>query len=249
MAVNFINISKREFLKNHSHLYRYTTIERLLEQFFTKKFVFVNPSQWSDPFEKFFLDREYLIDSRKFDLPMKDNIFCLCFSGTLSSEAYWKVYAPKENGVRLNINAEKLIEVLEKLPYEIFVGEVIYQTTENFYKINFDIDKLVDEIEEELIGEQQIKLLLKKRKSFLYENEVRIIVVPDSSSKKIKETKLYVENIDLKIFTTDFIIGPRMKKFQVKLLKEVFLKKYDIKLAHSRLYAEIPKDKIKLVKK
>src|SRR5579863_4091155 len=170
MAVHFIDITRAKFLNEHKWVHRFTNMERFTEMMHNKKFTFVNPSKWSDPFEKFYLERDYIINSKKVSLPAKDNIFSVCMSGTLSSEAYWKVYAPKENGIRLTINVEKLLaEFLDLIPgCNIYIGNVSYKIKKEFKKISINKQKLITEIKNKIIGEQQIKLLLKKRKSFLY---------------------------------------------------------------------------------
>lgn len=35
--------------------------------------------------------------------------FAVCLSGTTDSEAYWKVYAPREDGIRLTFDTRKLV--------------------------------------------------------------------------------------------------------------------------------------------
>ena len=244
MAVEFVDISRTKFLEDYRRLYRFVTLERFLEQLESKKLTCVNPAHWNDPFERFFLDREYLIENKKVKLPVKDRIFCMCMSGTLSSEAYWKVYAPKDNGLRLTITTNELIDSLDQIPNcDVFIGKANYQTTKEFYKISFDKEALIDEIEEHRIGEQQIKLLLKKRKAFLYEDEVRILVSP---RRKLKETKFFKIDVDLQLVTSEYLIDPRMEKHQVRLLKESLLNKFNLKAWHSNLYADIPKEKIVL---
>jgi hypothetical protein len=244
MAVRFVDISRAKFLKDYNRLYRFTTLERFLEQLESKEIAFINPIHWNDPFEKFFLEREYVIETKKVKLPAKDHVFCLCMSGTLSSEAYWKVYAPKENGVRVTISANRLIEALDKISdCEVFVGKANYQITREFYRISFDKDALITEIENKKIDEQQIKLLLKKRKSFLYEDEIRILLVP---KKRRKETKVHKMDMDIKDIASEYLLDPRMEKHQVKFFKEHLLNKYNVKAWHSRLYADVPKEKIVL---
>ncbi len=247
MAVKFINITRDKFLKDYKRVYRFTNLERFIENLNSKNFTFVNPTKWADPFEKFFLERDFQIDGKKVTLPAKDNIFSVCVSGTLSSEAYWKVYAPKEDGVRLTFETEKLLNsFLDNIKdCDVYIGKVNYQTTNEFYKISFDTKALIKEIEDKKIGDQQIRLLLKKRKSFLYEDEIRIVVVPHS---KQKEHTTFKVDTDITQFTTDYTIDPRLGKNQVKVLREYFLKQFRFKIAHSRLYSDIKRDTIVLRK-
>lgn len=245
MAVIFTNITRQSFLKDSKFIYRYTNLERFIESLNSNSFAFINPTKWADPFEKFYLDRDFKIKDNIFKLPAKDRLFSVCISGTLSSEAFWKVYAPKEDGIRLSIDTEKFLTLfLDQIKdCDVYVGKVQYQTTKEFFKIAFDKKKLIKEIQENKIGDQQIRLLLKKRNSFLYENEYRIIVVPH---KKQKETTVYKVETLISQFITSYTIDPRMGKNQVKVLKEYFSEKRGLKISHSTLYSEKRREPIVL---
>ncbi len=248
MAIHFVNITREIFIKDYKRVYRFTTLDRFIESLKTSTFTFINPLKWSDPFEKFFLERDFIVHNKKVKLPAKDKVFAVCVSGTLSSEAYWKVYAPKEDGVRLTFNTEKLLtNLLDNInDADIYIGKVNYQITPEFYKISFDKKKLIKEIDSNNIGEQQMRLLLKKRKSFLYENEVRIIIVPHI---RPDEKTAYKLPADIKEFTTDYTLDPRLGKNHVKVLKEYFLQQFNFKISHSRLYSELKRDPINLTGK
>lgn len=245
MALYFVNISREAFLKEYKRLYRFTTIDRFVEVLQTKKFAFINPSLWPDPFEKFFLERDFLIDGKTFKLPAKDKLFAVCVSGTINSEAYWKVYAPKEDGIRLTFNTEKLlVNFLDKITdADVYIGKVSYQITREFHKISFDKKKLIAEINDKKTGDLQIRLLLKKRKSFLYEDEIRIMVVPHHASK---EKTVFKTDTDITTYTDDYTLDPRFGKHHAKVLKDYFQKEFKLKVAHSRLYSDLKREAINL---
>lgn len=245
MAIHYVNLTKDTFLQDFKRVYRFTTLDRFIETLKTRKFAFVNPSRWADPFEKFYLERDFLIDNEKFKLPIKDKVFAVCISGTISSEAYWKVYAPKEDGIRLTFNTEIfLTNFLEKIvDADIYIGKVNYQITKEFHKISFDKKGLINEIKNSLIGEQQIKLLLKKRKSFLYENEVRVMIIPH---KKDKESTIFHADTDIVNYTTDYTLDPRLGRNHVKVLRDYFQKEFGFKVSHSRLYSDLKRGPINL---
>jgi hypothetical protein len=169
----------------------------------------------------------------------------VCVSGTNSSEAYWKVYAPKEDGIRLTFDTEKfLTNFLDKIPdADVYIGKVSYQITREFHKINYDKKGLIEEIEENKIGEQQIKILLKKRKSFLYEDEVRIMVIPH---KKNMVNSVFLTPTELTCFTADYTLDPRLGTNHVKVLREYFQRDFGFKLSHSRLYSDLKREAINL---
>lgn len=245
MAIHFVNLTRETFIKEYKRVYRFTTLDRFIEVLKTKKFAFVNPTKWADPFEKFFLERDFLINNEKLKLPIKDKVFAVCVSGTISSEAFWKVYAPKEDGIRLTFDSEKLLtNFLEKISdAEVYIGKVSYQITKEFHKVSFDKKSLADEIKNATIGDQQIKLLLKKRKSFLYENEVRIMVIPHEMNK---ETSVFHTLTELTNYTDDYTLDPRLGLNHVKVLREYFQRDFGFKVSHSRLYSDLNRKPINL---
>lgn len=243
MTVKFINIERDEFLKKFKKVYRFTNIERFTETLCSKKFTFVNPTKWTDPFEKYYLERTFQIDGKKVKLPAKNNIFSVCVSGTLTSEAYWKVYAPKEDGIRLSLNTEKFLNTfLDRIvDCDVYIGKVDYQLTNKFSKIDFD-PELFKEIKDKKIGSQQIQLLLKKRKSFVYEDEVRIMIIPH---KKQNDTTFKVDS-DITEFTNSYTIDPRLGKNRVEIYKDYFSRNFNLTVSHSKLYDELSEETIVL---
>lgn len=245
MAIHYVNITQDDFLKNYRQVYRFTNLERFIEALKTNKLTFINPDKWTDPYEKFFLERDFVINNSIFKLPAKDNIFAICFSGTISSEAYWKAYTPKEDGVRLIFHTKKLLtSFLEKIPdVEIYVGKVDYLATTEFSIIQFDKKKLISEINDNIVGEEQIKLFLKKRNSFIYENEIRIIIVPNKKQRNRLFLKL---DTDITQYTTQYTFDPRLGRHHAKVLNEYFSNNHNIKVKHSNLYSDIKRDPINL---
>ncbi len=241
--IQYVGISKSALLKKHLRLYRFISLERLLGILETGSLTFIDPEKWSDPFEKYFLNAKYSVKNKSVTLPMRSNVYCVCFSGTSSSEAYWKVYAPKENGIRLTIDTYKLIKVLDLIiDANVFIGKVNYQVTREFHKVSLNRSALVNEIKKDEIGENQIKLLLKKRKAFLYEDEIRIILVPHQKNLK---SSFYEPKMNFLDLIESYLLDPRIQPLQTKMLKEYFIKTYSIHLAKSTLYKEI---KVKAVK-
>jgi len=83
MAINFIKISREDFLRKE--VYRFLTLDWFIEAVKSKNFAFINPSLWEDPFEKFFLERDFIINGETFNLPAKDKIFAVCVSRSKTS--------------------------------------------------------------------------------------------------------------------------------------------------------------------
>lgn len=245
MAVFFVNTTRAKFLEEYKRLYRYTSIERFVEALDSTQFTFVNPSLWSDPYEKFYLKREFLLRNKAVMMPAHDKIYAVCMSGTYESEAFWKVYAPLEDGVRLTISGRKLLEnFLDKIPdSDIFIGKVNYQSKIQFFKVTPPLEKLISEFKQNVIGEEQMKLLLKKRNAFAYENELRIVVVPHC---KKGDRKLLRWPCHLGDIMNDVTIDPRITRDHASLLKNFFFGEFGFTVAHSSLYAELSRRPIEL---
>ena len=245
MAIHYVNIEKEEFLKDYKRVFHFTTIDRFIEIVKTSKIAFVNPSAWPDPFEKFFVEREFLIENEKFNLPINGKLFAFCVSGTLNSEAYWKVYAPKEDGIRLTFNTSKLItNFLENIKdAEVYIGKVSYHITKEFHDPTFNKKSLISEIKNKKIGEEQIKLMLKKRKSFFYEDEIRIMIIPH---KKNEKSSIIHRTTKIDIYTDNYTLDPRLGKYKATALKEYFKTFFGFKVSKSRLYSDLKRKPINL---
>ena len=188
MAIHFINCTEDSFKNEFPRLYRFSTLDRFFEQLDSKKISFVSPLKWNDPYEKYFLERDYRINNKQYNLAFKENVFALCFSSISNSEVYWNMYAPKCDGVRIEVSSEKfLTDFLCKIKgADVYVGPVKYYSTNDFYKKDIDTKKLSLSLNnhEEII--HQIELLYRKRNAFQYEKEIRIIIIPKRNNRRIE---------------------------------------------------------------
>lgn len=242
MPIHYINITKEELLKEYKRIHHHTTIDRFTSMLNTNKLTFVNPASWNDPFEKFFYERDYILSGKKIQLPVRDRLFALCFTGTSSSEAFWKVYSPLEDGIRLTFKTEDFINIfLDKIyNVEIYIGKVNYKSTKEFFELDAIKQELISELKESSIGKSQIDLMIQKRKAFEYENELRIMIIP----KEQKTSKKLSIRADIRDFTQNYSLDPRIGKNQSKLFKEFFKIQFQIKLSQATLYNEIKRGPI-----
>ena len=81
--------------------------------------------------------------SVEFDIPLsiKNNLFASCFSKTSNSEAYWSVYTPNSDGVRIEFSTETFMDnfdlVCEDCSYDAIKHKKgIYKIREGFHKVN-----------------------------------------------------------------------------------------------------------------
>jgi hypothetical protein len=240
--MEYIGITKSELLSKYPRLYRFVSINDALELFESQLLPLKNPSKWKDPYESFYLSKEYQIKDKLMELPIKDKIFASCFSSE-SNEASWKIYTPNNDGVRITFNTEKLLHQLksQNKDVEFYIGKVDYQTTRDYFSLKNETSGIQKEIVNKKIGKHQINLLLKKRVAFEYENEIRIIVI----SKKNNKIDL---PLDLTKCGIEINLHPLIGKLHAKVLKEYFNTKYEIRTTHSALYKEISNRPIVLKK-
>lgn len=240
--MEYFGITKEELLSKLPRLYRFVSINDTLELFESKSLSFRNPSQWKDPFESFYLSKQYQIKDKIMDLPIKDKIFACCFSSE-SYEASWKIYTPNNDGVRITFDTEKLLNQLklQNKDVKFFIGKVNYQNTKDYYSMKNDASGLEKEIMNKKIGKHQISLLLKKRVAFEYENEIRIIII----SKKNNQVKLELDPTKCGI---ELNFHPLIGKLHANILKKHFNEKYEIRATHNTLYNDVSNHPIVLKK-
>jgi hypothetical protein len=246
MSVYFLGIEdKSNFVKQYKNIYRYVSIDHLLKILAKNKFSFVNPMKWKDPYEKYFLERPYILKNREISLPIKGKTFACCFSGTSNSEAYWSVYTPNSDGVRIEFNTQVFLEeFLEKIQnVDIFIGPVKYFNTKEFPTANINILKLINSIERKSDLISQVELLYRKRVAFEYEDEIRIIVLPKVFRKDSEEVNY---SIDLIKYISNITFDPRFGMEHFKLVKKVFMSKYRIRVSKASLYRDIKLKPFKL---
>ena len=103
-------------------------LEYALESLQNKYLWLANPTRWEDPFEKRFVTAKYIDDAGKEkNFSWLGRVFCICFTQTPRSEAYWSVYSRKEIGIQLRINRSELLKELEVFSkdnenFKVYIG-------------------------------------------------------------------------------------------------------------------------------
>ncbi len=230
MALYFLNAkTKKLFEKPDQNLYRVQPLDRAVEILEKKRWAFVSPTLWNDPFEKAFLEAEYRhSEGDSFELPLKPKkingqphyrLFSVCFTATRESEAFWKTYSPNGDGIRFSIKAAALKAALAKLEnYDIYIGLAKYEDYEEMYEFEKNA-AFWKALQSEKINTTHLKLMLKKRTPFEYENEVRVLLLAknETTDPVIKipmtETRQLIHQIKL---------DPRMGTHMARMVKEVF---------------------------
>lgn len=247
MGIEYVNIEESEFLLTKL-IHKFLPIENALNILNNKYFWFANPMQWKDPFEKRFIEGMY--EEKSF--PWKDRVFCTCFTGTSTSEAFWNTYLNGEIGVQLKIKRGALLQVIKEYAakhpnYTVFIGKIEYKYTNDITK-NLSSIPFEPELSNKNINSQyfRARLLLLKRKAYEFEDEYRIIVVKDKNTKEEGIKVSYtVENDSL---IEGITLDPHLKPNMVSFLKNAIKQQYgsQIEVCHSYLYKEFKPVKIRI---
>lgn len=246
MAIHFLNEETVKLFENRDKLlFRVMPLDRVIEILNDEQWAFVSPTLWNDPFEKAFLEAEYNHSGKTFFLPIKPakennevqyRLFSVCFTETPESEAFWKTYAPNGDGVRITVKASALKKALSGLrDYDVYIGKALYEDYDELYKFKKNA-AFWRELKSGTINTTQLELMLKKRKPFEYENEIRILLLRKKPMKnsvakvKIKNTKELIYAIKL---------DPRMGPYVAKMVKDAFKQWFpENKIRTSILYSK-----------
>ena len=162
-------------------IYRIFSVDRFKELMEAKELVLVNPKKWDDPFENFFLKANAITPNG--ELVSLEGIanswYGQCWTYNEESDALWRIYSPKKDGVRVSTTIRKLFscfwnELDDYRSLKYFIGTVSYRPRDQiecFMKEN-SYWKVAS-------GGQNNKfarLLCVKRPEFNHENEVRILL-------------------------------------------------------------------------
>ena len=145
------------------------------------------PSTWTDPYETFLMNYSARMNDGSlvgFE-PIKERIYCQCWSTNEESEALWNVHSPNFRSVKIKSSGEKLMEYLYDINNNFhllsyFIGSVNY-VSEDFIKELLK-DGIRHYFSSETGGMSIIQSLFIKRKAFSYEDEVRLIFNAPNSS-------------------------------------------------------------------
>lgn len=212
---NFIDI---DLNVKDQYIYRIISIERLIELFSKKTNVLVSPKKWEDPFENFILNsKARLHDGEIVDFGFRDDFYGQCWSRHKASDAMWRIYSPKTNGVRIRTTIPKLAHSLasELEPCEnvqCFIGKVKYLN--NAKMMNFASTVFKGKINPQAY--ELAKTLLIKRPAFRHENEVRLLYF---ESKNGISRDVYKYDIDPHDLFDQIMIDPRVDYAEFKKIK------------------------------
>lgn len=248
MAVKFINMTEQDFLQEKL-IFKNCSLEYCLDIISKNRLWFANPEKWHDPFESMFLRANYRLNTGTISKhPWNQRVFATCMTQTATCEAYWNIYSQQQIGMSLAIRREVLLNELKAYcrttNSTIYIGKVEYQRTSMIIgdlRNNPFIHAFLSNtgIRRE---EAKVRLLLLKRSSFKYENEIRFFIV------KKKKMKVEGQHIPYNCHPDDLIatitIDPDVKDNVYKMIKEKLIQyNFNNRVRRSLLYTP-PKPKV-----
>jgi hypothetical protein len=95
-------------------IYRVLPIKRFREIIRKNKLVLVRPSLWDDPFENFFLKWPVRLPTGELGSmrQISDKWYGICWTKNRDSDAMWRIYSPKKDGVGVSTTIRRLFSAI-----------------------------------------------------------------------------------------------------------------------------------------
>lgn len=224
-------------LKEKPYIYRIELLDRFYKMLDNNELVFVNPDKWEDPLENLIFNAKVIKNGKQFHNPAKDKIFSQCWSYEGDSYGIWKIYTTKADdkgivkrhmGIRITTNLNRLIHISKNNKGKYYYGVVDYKWRYQLDKLPKD-RKIVDALKISTPDKKHIETLLVKRKSYSYENELRLFAIPDNSLIDKKDNHLCRLSLNMKEFITSVRFDPGMEYQEFKEHKKKLVEKYGFK--------------------
>jgi Protein of unknown function (DUF2971) len=212
----FLNLKESDLDRN---IYRIISIQRLEELFETGENILVKTYKWEDPFENFILRSKVKLPSGEIVQYNYHNwLYGQCWSFHEASDAMWRIYSPKGDGVRIRTTVRKLHQSLfssQKTLQEAkcAIGKVCYL---NQNKMAIYANEIFDDYG--ITVENLFNSLLVKRTAFKHENEIRLLYCAiDEDENKSDKFSYKVEPQSL---ITQIMLDPRYDPEKAEELKK-----------------------------
>jgi len=211
--------STNQQLAKNPYIYRIEIIDRFYKLLDNKELVFVNPDKWEDPLENLIFNAQIIKNGKPFKNPAKNNIFAQCWSYDGDSYGIWKIYTTKENddgvikrhmGVRITTKLDNLSQLSKNNQGEYYYGLVEYQPKYKLDKLPKD-KKVIGALQKTKPCQGHLETLLIKRKSYSYENQLRLFAIPSNSLLIDAEKQICRLSIEPKKIITSVRFDPGME--------------------------------------
>lgn len=243
-----ITINKKNYIYVNPNrpIYRIIPLFHFIKNFKRKKSSLSKPKVWDDPNENYLLNNLFNINGEiaEFSDDIRDSIFGQCWSLEAESDALWRIYSPRKNGIRLKTTPKKLLKELAKNKninspeLKCFIGKIKYEKNDNLIPALKDNLLNDDSVLFRTDGSGLAKSLLYKMDCFKYEKEIRLIYC---GCKNDKNNRFYFDINPNELYDS-LCFDPRLEQEKIKNIYR-FLKRIgcQIKLEYSKLYTPLEK--------
>lgn len=183
---------------------------------------FVHPTLWDDPFESPLSRARVRHDDRDVVFHnLVEHVYCQCWSFTEESDAMWRIYSPNRTGFKVKTTPRKLVDAFFDTvgPQEHFTQEGF----DNFIrigKVSYCDAQEIYEATESLVGNRMKlltfkhvgTLLLMKRKPFIHEQEVRVMIRSTKGNGRVLELEMPPQD-----WIDEVVFDPRMHPENIKV--------------------------------
>lgn len=221
-------------LRKRPYIYRIELLERFYQILKNKELVFVRPDCWSDPLENIIYNARMLKDGKEFEHPGRKKIYGQCWSYEGDSYGLWQIYTTKADnkgrvkrhaGVRITTHIDRLNQISALNSGSFHCGLVEYKWKKDLLKLPKDKEfikglKVMD------LNTDHLKTLLVKRYSYSYENEFRLLAIPDPKHVDTKNDSLCRLKIEPTEFISSIRFDPAMDYTEFKKIKQELVTKY-----------------------
>lgn len=191
---NIYGLNNFSIKKEQCYFYKYIPIDRFIQSVESNELVFVSPTTWYDPFERLYFNADC---SKHNYSPVDMACMCVTSEKTKNEEAAWKIYSINgTKSVRVSFKISVLFSFLDKYATDnqckVYIGYVNYELNKtdinNIYKKKSKYHSIF--CPQNMTTDHYLSLMLLKRKSFEYENEIRIFIVSEDKIKFDENRKL-----------------------------------------------------------
>jgi hypothetical protein len=235
VSINAINLEAKDLDQS---IYRIVPIKRLVEMFVNRRNGLVKPRKWQDPFENFVFKNRFVLPTGKtLRPPMADSFFGQCWTTKSQSDAMWRLYSDKNQGIRIRTTIRKLYLSLHnhawpEMSDRLFIGKVRYQSKSNLLKSA----RQIFSDERLYTGIDWAKTFLLKRSAFSHEREVRLLFF--GYSEHASSSDVYDYALDPLVLVEDIVLDPRLDDASAFKMEALIRRKtnYRGRITRSDLY-------------
>ncbi|HTV47238.1 MAG TPA: DUF2971 domain-containing protein [Phycisphaerae bacterium] len=188
----------------------------LTETIQRKQLTLQRPAKWHDPFENYLRSRRVVFYGQSVTIEgFTRRLYGQCWSLCEESDAMWRIYSPykESDGVKVKTTARKLFNVLLNIKQtdaalRYFIGKVDYLEEDELERYFSDADIFKAHLMD-ATGTGPVVALLKKRKEFEHEKEVRLLY-QDAGGEPNGDRKLFP--IDPNELFEELVFDPRISE-------------------------------------